>query len=45
LSTPQIAIKLHISPTTVRTHLKHLYAKLSVKNRVLLALHVNSGNL
>ena len=31
--TREIAKSLHISETTVKTHLKHIYAKLEVRNR------------
>jgi two-component system, NarL family, nitrate/nitrite response regulator NarL len=30
LSVPQIAAKLHIAPTTVRTHVQNLYEKLGL---------------
>jgi len=33
LTNRQIATKLHVSPNTVATHLKHLYPKLRVKTR------------
>ena len=33
LSVPQIAAKLHLAPTTVRTHVQNLYAKLGVSDR------------
>lgn len=32
-SAPQIAAELYLSPTTVRTHLQHLYDKLGVSDR------------
>jgi two-component system nitrate/nitrite response regulator NarL len=32
-SAPQIAERLYLSPTTVRTHLQHLYEKLGVSDR------------
>lgn len=32
-SAPQIAEQLYLSPTTVRTHLQHLYEKLGVSDR------------
>jgi DNA-binding CsgD family transcriptional regulator len=32
LSTEEIANQLHISPTTVRTHRKHIRSKLKIKN-------------
>ena len=33
LSVPDIAAKLHLSPTTVRTHVQNLYGKLGVSDR------------
>ena len=33
LSNKQIAVELGIAPETVKSHAKHLYTKLSVKNR------------
>ncbi len=33
LSVPQIAAKLHLAPTTVRTHVQNLYEKLGVSDR------------
>jgi two-component system, NarL family, nitrate/nitrite response regulator NarL len=33
LSVPQIAAKLHLAPTTVRTHVQNLYRKLGVSDR------------
>jgi two-component system nitrate/nitrite response regulator NarL len=33
LSAPQIAAELHVSPATVKTHLKTLYEKLGVSDR------------
>ena len=32
-SAPEIAERLTLSPTTVRTHLQHLYEKLGVSDR------------
>jgi two-component system nitrate/nitrite response regulator NarL len=33
LSVPDIAARLHLAPTTVRTHVQNLYAKLGVSDR------------
>lgn len=33
LSVPDIAAKLHLAPTTVRTHVQNLYGKLGVSDR------------
>jgi LuxR family transcriptional regulator, maltose regulon positive regulatory protein len=33
LSTPEIANELYVSPNTVRTHIRHLYAKLGTHHR------------
>lgn len=33
LSTPEIATSLHVSSTTVKTHLQHVYEKLEVSDR------------
>jgi two-component system, NarL family, nitrate/nitrite response regulator NarL len=33
LSVPQIAATLHLAPSTVRTHVQNLYAKLGVSDR------------
>ncbi|HEY7259934.1 MAG TPA: LuxR C-terminal-related transcriptional regulator [Trebonia sp.] len=33
LTTPEIARELHVSPNTVRTHVKSLYAKLATHHR------------
>ncbi len=33
LSVPRIASRLHLAPTTVRTHVQHLYEKLGVSDR------------
>jgi DNA-binding CsgD family transcriptional regulator len=34
LSHKEAAVKLFISPKTVRTHLQNIYAKLQVKNKI-----------
>ncbi|SEA94395.1 helix-turn-helix transcriptional regulator [Paraburkholderia sartisoli] len=34
LTNKQIAVRLGIAPETVKSHVKHLYAKLSVRNRI-----------
>jgi two-component system nitrate/nitrite response regulator NarL len=33
LSVPDIAGRLHLAPTTVRTHVQHIYEKLGVNDR------------
>jgi LuxR family maltose regulon positive regulatory protein len=33
LSTPEIAAELYLSPNTVRTHIRHIYAKLGAHTR------------
>jgi LuxR family transcriptional regulator, maltose regulon positive regulatory protein len=33
LSTPEIASELYVSPNTVKTHVRHLYAKLGTHGR------------
>ena len=33
LSTPEIATELYVSPNAVRTHVRHLYAKLGTHHR------------
>jgi two-component system nitrate/nitrite response regulator NarL len=33
LTAPQIAVQLHLSPSTVKTHLKRLYGRLDVSDR------------
>ncbi len=38
LSVPEIALELHLAPTTVRTHVRNIYGKLGVHSR-LEALH------
>ena len=34
LSVPEIAEEIHLSPTTVRTHVQHIYQKLGVHGRI-----------
>jgi LuxR family maltose regulon positive regulatory protein len=34
LSVPQIAAEIHLAPTTVRTHVQHIYQKLGVHGRI-----------
>ena len=34
LSVPEIAEEIHLSPTTVRTHVQHIYQKLDVHGRI-----------
>jgi len=41
LTNGAVARQLYISPHTVNTHLRHVFAKLSVSNRVALAAEVN----
>jgi DNA-binding CsgD family transcriptional regulator len=36
-----VARRLYVSPHTVNTHLRHVFAKLGVANRVALAAVVN----
>jgi DNA-binding CsgD family transcriptional regulator len=36
-TTPQVASQLHVSPSTVKTHLDHIYAKLGINSRPQLA--------
>jgi two-component system nitrate/nitrite response regulator NarL len=33
LSVPDIAARLHLAPTTIRTHVQRLYEKLGVSDR------------
>jgi two-component system, NarL family, response regulator LiaR len=42
-SNKRIAAELHISPTTVRTHVSNLLRKLNLENRTQLALYVNQN--
>jgi DNA-binding CsgD family transcriptional regulator len=41
LTNGAVARQLYISPHTVNTHLRHVFAKLGVSNRVALAAEVN----
>jgi DNA-binding CsgD family transcriptional regulator len=41
LTNGAVARRLYISPHTVNTHLRHVFAKLDVPNRVALAAEVN----
>jgi DNA-binding CsgD family transcriptional regulator len=41
LTNGAVARRLYISPHTVNTHLRHVFAKLGVANRVALAGMVN----
>ena len=41
LTNGAVARRLYISPHTVNTHLRHVFAKLSVPNRVALAAVVH----
>jgi two-component system nitrate/nitrite response regulator NarL len=34
LSVPEIAEEIHLSPTTVRTHVQNIYQKLNVHGRI-----------
>lgn len=45
LSAPQIARRLHLAPSTVRTHHKHLLAKLDAHDRAQLVRHAMRRNL
>jgi DNA-binding NarL/FixJ family response regulator len=38
LSNPEVAKRLYMSRSTVKTHLSHIYAKLDVTNRIQLAV-------
>jgi DNA-binding CsgD family transcriptional regulator/tetratricopeptide (TPR) repeat protein len=40
LTNKEVATRLHVSPHTVNTHLRHLFAKLGVSNRAALATEV-----
>jgi DNA-binding CsgD family transcriptional regulator len=41
LTNGAVARQLYVSPHTVNTHLRHVFAKLGVSNRVALAGEVN----
>jgi DNA-binding CsgD family transcriptional regulator len=41
LTNVAVAKRLYISPHTVNTHLRHVFAKLGISNRVALAAEVN----
>jgi DNA-binding CsgD family transcriptional regulator len=45
LSTSDIATRLHISPNTVKTHLKHLYRKLGARSRNQAIAHAVEAHL
>lgn len=45
LSGTVIAAELHVAPSTVRSHIKHIYSKLDVHNRLELAETVRRLNL
>lgn len=45
LSSTDIAARLHIAPSTVRSHIKHIYSKLDVHNRLELAETARRFNL
>jgi DNA-binding CsgD family transcriptional regulator len=44
LTNGEVARRLYISPHTVNTHLRHVFAKLDVANRVALAAVVHRLN-
>jgi len=44
LTNGAVAKRLYISPHTVNTHLRHVFAKLDVSNRVALAAVVHRSN-
>jgi LuxR family transcriptional regulator, maltose regulon positive regulatory protein len=45
LTAPEIARELSVSPNTVRTHVRHLYAKLGTHNRSESVMHARSLGL
>ena len=45
LTAPEIARELHISPNTVRTHIKNLYAKLATHHRAETVAHARALGL
>jgi len=45
LSNSRIAEELFVSPRTVRSHLEHVFKKLSVRSRVELAVKVAQRNI
>ena len=45
LSTPEIADELYVSPNTVKTHLRHLYAKLGTHRRAEAVAHARALGL
>jgi LuxR family maltose regulon positive regulatory protein len=45
LSTPEIAHELYVSPNTVRTHVRHLYAKLGTHHRAETVEHARALGL
>jgi DNA-binding CsgD family transcriptional regulator len=40
LTNPQIAVRLFLSRSTVQTHLEHVFAKLDISSRVVLAAEI-----
>jgi DNA-binding CsgD family transcriptional regulator len=44
LSNPQISARLRIAEQTVKNHLRGVFRKLAVKNRVQLTLKMSSGH-
>jgi LuxR family transcriptional regulator, maltose regulon positive regulatory protein len=45
LSTPEIANELYVTANTVRTHVRHLYAKLGTHHRAEAAEHARALGL